>query len=834
MTDTGTFIVSSPQLRVLILLRSPFFLKNFHELAHALSQKYQVSIAFSSDKIEHEEIPLLEELFSDKHVKYVDFYFDRNSSENRVLLNLTTFLDCCRYYSHDFDDFPILRDRGIRKLKSITYGHGYHLFLSVLRRLRIIDVFIFRFQKFYNFWQSDRNLSQWIKDNFDAVVVSPLTPIGSEQAAISLAVKQSGKKLIYGIYSWDNLTNKGMIRPEPDLALVWNNLQKEELLLFHKIKSEIIVVGGSPGYEKIIKDSQNKAMKKSVVNNLYDDPILHVLWLGSSGFISNGNNETRAFMEMYEGLERTAGRYSYTVRPHPQNEKIWEFIDKLKTKKINVNPKNGEIPAQSSSYSVYINQLTNADIVIGINTSAMLEALILGKQVVAYSPVEIEQSQFGTLHFNQLPTLNLENFTVCTNTSELINHLKLIRESEVIDSQENLSGKFVQKFFSGVENPKNATKNWESAINELLSSKKIVKYSVMKRTNQRMMITVFCSVRFFLILTIALRNYFVNLKISIRSALRRNSKEKFKFRIRFLTNKIIAFRINRFYTKGSKSTDRTHILKQFERKITKQIQENMIMGDSIFYRTSIEDRDPRTLKQMLETKGTVMCIGSAYDMRIFRRSIEVLNSTSYVPTNVLIEINIRSFSIQWHKSPDFAFSKELAYLDTKNDVKADYFFDKELWNKKILETTDYGLITTSEYQKILKSFEKITSEGANLTKERLILDYFYNYDVVSTNRILQEIIAINDFFQKRRHNRLVYFIAPINYEYFSTVMNSATQERLISNIEKIREITSNFSVHDLSKKFGRREFLSRHEKTEHLNDRGRLLLAKEIKGILNQ
>ena len=59
----------------------------------------------------------------------------------------------------------------------------------------------------------------------DLVLVTPLVDLGSRQADWLRAAKRLGIRTGYPVFSWDNLTNKGLVRDVPDQVLVWNDLQ---------------------------------------------------------------------------------------------------------------------------------------------------------------------------------------------------------------------------------------------------------------------------------------------------------------------------------------------------------------------------------------------------------------------------------------------------------------------------------------------------------------------------------------------------------------------------------------------------------------------------------
>jgi hypothetical protein len=62
----------------------------------------------------------------------------------------------------------------------------------------------------------------------------------------------------------------------------------------------------------------------------------------------------------------------------------------------------GETPVDAASKNDYYDSMYHASIVVGLNTSAMIEAAILGRPVHTILPPEFHESQEGTVHFHYL------------------------------------------------------------------------------------------------------------------------------------------------------------------------------------------------------------------------------------------------------------------------------------------------------------------------------------------------------------------------------------------------------------------------------------------------
>ena len=76
----------------------------------------------------------------------------------------------------------------------------------------------------------------------DVLLVSPLVRFGSEQSDWVKSAKALGIPVGFPVFSWDNLTTKGVIHVEPDRIFVWNAVQKREATEYYGIAPEKIVV----------------------------------------------------------------------------------------------------------------------------------------------------------------------------------------------------------------------------------------------------------------------------------------------------------------------------------------------------------------------------------------------------------------------------------------------------------------------------------------------------------------------------------------------------------------------------------------------------------------
>jgi hypothetical protein len=205
------------------------------------------------------------------------------------------------------------------------------------------------------------------------------------------------------VASWDNLTGKGLIRVVPDRVLVWNDVQVEEAVSMHGIPRERVVTTGAPKFDEWFErrpSSDRAAFLERV--GLADGP--YVLYACSSAFIAP---DEVAFVERWLGaLRERVGGVGVLVRPHPQNAGQWDGADLSRFGNVAVWPPGGAQPDAGDARAGFFDSLWHSAAVVGINTSALIEAAILGKSVLTPRAPEFAGTQEGTLHFRYVTAEN--------------------------------------------------------------------------------------------------------------------------------------------------------------------------------------------------------------------------------------------------------------------------------------------------------------------------------------------------------------------------------------------------------------------------------------------
>ena len=245
---------------------------------------------------------------------------------------------------------------------------------------------------------SDPGRERFLRDERpDVVLVSPLVRFGSEQSDWVKSAKALGIPVGFPVFSWDNLTTKGVIHVEPDRIFVWNAVQQREAIEYDGVPPEKVVVTGAPRFDSFI------ALSPSVDREIYcrglalDPAAPIVTYLCSSEFVAG---HEVAFVEQWiEEIRRDSRLASCNVivRPHPRSVRQWSEVDLARHGRVGLSLSR-VLNADQSLYDA----LYHSAAVVGLNTSAQIEAGILGKPVLTLLAPGFETGQRGTLHFRYL------------------------------------------------------------------------------------------------------------------------------------------------------------------------------------------------------------------------------------------------------------------------------------------------------------------------------------------------------------------------------------------------------------------------------------------------
>jgi hypothetical protein len=239
----------------------------------------------------------------------------------------------------------------------------------------------------------------------DVVVVTPLLDIGSRQIEVLRSARACGVRTALAIGSWDHLSSKGRISELPDRVLVWNETQIREATDLHGVPVDRLVVTGAQCYDHWFGRLPARTREQfcSMLRLPADRPFLlyacsalYPVTPTEAGFVRRWIEEIRA---SDDPLLRSAG---ILVRPHPTRMEEWSGIDLSDLKDVTLY---GSLPVDERSKEDYFESLYYCAAMIGLNTSAFIEAAIVGRPVHTIVIPEFAERQEGTLHFHYLKSV---------------------------------------------------------------------------------------------------------------------------------------------------------------------------------------------------------------------------------------------------------------------------------------------------------------------------------------------------------------------------------------------------------------------------------------------
>jgi hypothetical protein len=284
----------------------------------------------------------------------------------------------------------------------------------------------------------------------DAVVAASALMPYSKETDYLRAAKALGIHTVLIIPSWDNLTTKGTLHVIPDWVFVWNEGQVREAAALHAVPVERVFCTGAPKFDAWF-EIKATLDREAFCGKVGIDPAKpYLLYLCSSGFIAG--DESSFVEQLAERLERhpTGREITLLVRPHPQNLEPWRD-GRRDRKNVVVWPKDQESLEQTTTIEDFHHSLLHAIGVIGINTSAFIEASIVDKPCIAITPDRYTYTQMGIPHFHHL--LDAGFLELCPGVDECLERVAALLAGE--DRKREQRRAFVRDFVrpQGVDIP---------------------------------------------------------------------------------------------------------------------------------------------------------------------------------------------------------------------------------------------------------------------------------------------------------------------------------------------------------------------------------------------
>ena len=390
-------------MRVLFVMASPEYLRYYDSTIDELAARgHDVAVAVNSRR-EAKPIGLQRLSALGGHVRVLGVTPSPSGRWYSIGRGLRGITDFVRYLHPDYSGAGALRTR----MKHKAVPPGFRIIdripaLSARATGRVIALLATCERAI----PLNRDVVRFLRaERPDVVLLSPLVDAASMQVEYVKAAHALGIPSAACIASWDNLTNKGLLRTVPNAVIVWNEAQRHEAVAYHDAAPEQVIVTGAPLFDRWFATSMTRPRAEFCSHIGLPDDRPFVLFTGSSNFIADSNVEVD-FVRRWVAVLRAADEpvlrgINVVVRPHPYNCDAWQRIESWDSGVI-VYPRLGYSPLAPNSRIDFYDSIFHCAAVVGINTSAMIEAAIVGRPVLSIQAPEFAATQEGTLHFHHL------------------------------------------------------------------------------------------------------------------------------------------------------------------------------------------------------------------------------------------------------------------------------------------------------------------------------------------------------------------------------------------------------------------------------------------------
>lgn len=391
-------------LRILFLLHATNFDRVFANLLRALLDRgHQVQVALDIDK--RRDVQGSGLVFDRLAETYEGFSFGPSRQRRDRWLALATKLrfaiDYLRYLEPPYRDAVALRRRARKRAPVLVRAAVDRTPLArpkarrrLVGALRALEAAI----------PIDEAVRAFIADRSpDVVIVSPLVGLGTAQGDYVRAAQSIGVPVVLAVASWDNLTNKGRIRDLPDLTIVWNAAQVEEAVGLHDLPRDRVVATGAHAFDHWFHWEPSTSAETFAAKVGLPQGRPMILYVGSSSFIAADEvSFVREWVARLRASDQASLRSAAVlVRPHPQHAAQWEGFA-LDDPAVVVWPRGGVAPIAEQAKADYYDSLFHCRAVVGINTSAQVEAAIVRRPVLTLLDERFRDTQQGVPHFAHL------------------------------------------------------------------------------------------------------------------------------------------------------------------------------------------------------------------------------------------------------------------------------------------------------------------------------------------------------------------------------------------------------------------------------------------------
>ena len=389
-------------MKVVFIARHFTYFRNFESVITALAERGH-SVHLAADREEALGGRELVDRLAAAHPRRITVGFTpilQWGRYRRLAGALRLGLDYLRYSDSRYDTTPRIRERAYERTP---------WFVLVLARLPGRSLVVRALERLEQAVPRQLGIDAFLTEQQpDILLVTPLIELGSPQLDYVRAARASGIRSALCVWSWDHLSSKALIRVVPDKLLVWNETQRDEALRFHGIPADRVIVTGAQCFDRWFDRQPSRTLAEFCERVGLPAAAPFLLYVGSALF--KGSPSEALFAARWaeavrESEHRRQRDVQILVRPHPQRLDEWRAPDAVAALARAGVTVWGSNPVDPDSRADYFDSLYHAAAVVGLNTSALVEAAIVDRPVFTMLLPEFRENQEGTFHFHHLMTV---------------------------------------------------------------------------------------------------------------------------------------------------------------------------------------------------------------------------------------------------------------------------------------------------------------------------------------------------------------------------------------------------------------------------------------------
>jgi hypothetical protein len=399
---------SRPPLRVLFSMRNFWYVKLFDSVIRELAGRGH-SVHILAERGERNEVArdwnsaaaALAAEYPTVSFSWAPSQDDDDWIDLRMMIRLG--IDHLRFLKREYAEAPMLGERARRRAPAGIVGLADRPVLRTRGGRALLAAALRRMERAL---PADPNLAAYV-ENYpaDVILVTPMLTLGSEQIDVLRVARHRGVPTALCVGSWDHLSSKALIREAPDRVFVWNETQKREAVTLHGVPADRVVVTGAQCFDQWFQ-RQPTLDRGAFCRKVGLDPDRPYILYVCSALFEGSPSEAQFVRRWIEAL-RTSGdplleQAGILVRPHPKRLFEWDAVTLDGLANVSRWPRDGVAPFDAASKADYFDSLFHSAVTVGLNTSALIEAGIVGRAVHTVLLPEFYDNQEGTLHFRYL------------------------------------------------------------------------------------------------------------------------------------------------------------------------------------------------------------------------------------------------------------------------------------------------------------------------------------------------------------------------------------------------------------------------------------------------